>query len=153
MSVFMPREWKDRCCGQWSDLCPVFQTMKFSSLFLWAVSSNKHILPVGGWRRWHDPPNITHETHEYFILRRVVKLWGHGAMIQLLTKPVRPEKDLFQKRNAYLTEQLIVVKYLESWNGGKSLQILALNQPADIQSPNGYTDIRVLRGASWRHNC
>lgn len=64
-------------------------------------------------------------------------------MIQLLMKPLRAENDLFPNRNAYLTEQLMVVKYLENWNGGKSLHILAPRRPADVQSPNGYADMRV----------
>lgn len=49
----------------------------------------------------------------------------------------------FRKKKAYLTEQLMVVKYLESWSGGKSLHILAPHRPADVQFPNGYADMRV----------
>lgn len=139
-TVFVPRDRKDRCSGQQSDLCPSYQTTIFCGIFLWAVCMKTH--PSCRRLEALAPPSPTIYMNRSF--------WALGSQ---RNNPSSPEAtqgwEWFpQSRNAYLTVQLIVVKYLEGWNDGKSLHILARNHPADIQFPNGYTDLRVLRGAS-----
>lgn len=139
-SVFVSRDRKDRCSGQQSDLCPSYQTTIFCGIFLWAVCKKTH---PSCWRlEALAPPSPTIYMNRSF--------WALGSQRNNPSSPeVTQGWEWFpQSRNAYLTVQLIVVKYLESWNDGKSLHILARNYPADIQFPNEYTDLHVLRGAS-----
>lgn len=149
--IFMLREWKDRCSGHESDLSFSYQTMIFwTTFFVWAVSSETR---PSCWRPEALSASAQHHpryTLTVRFLRYAAEPRSHGAMIQLLIKPLRADNDLFQSRNAYLTEQLIIVKHLECWSGGKSLHILAPRELADIRSLHGHADIHVLRGASLK---
>lgn len=140
-SVFVSRDKKDRCSGQQKWPLPQLPNHDILQHFSASGLYENTPFPAGGWRRWH------HHHPQY--------IWtGHFEPLgSQHDNPSPPEAtqgwEWFpQSRNAYLTVQLIVVKYLESWNDGKSLHILARNYPADIQFPNRYTDLYVLRGAS-----